>query len=231
MNEPLDLATFLSMPRPAKRAWAWEQLTGGDRLLNALCQAVQLGQVAQATAWLDTWQPYVTAAQPASICEQRLVIQAMLACTRLAAGEETLPQAEDTWPPLLGSAWARDMVASLVGRPRPVTQTERVGVLLVSDSDSGLVAHLILERLGDVGMGAFYPDPAAMSFVSRDATFTAGERNALAYLHNRGLWPADSTEDVRWRVVRQDGRPLNYLSGGSAGGAFALALAKLWAGM
>jgi hypothetical protein len=145
-----------------------------------------------------------------------------------------------TWPPFLGvaknqdvsTAWAWDTTAAMMGHPRKVATkngercTENIIVLLVQ-SKNGIIAKLELEQLADAGQGVLYPDPATMSFVYRDLEFRQAENNARAYVRSEGLWSDQATFDVRWRLIRQDNRSLPEVKGSSAGGAFALGLAKL----
>lgn len=217
-----NLESLLVMPRPARRAWAWEQLTRGEWLIEALRQAVGTGQVAPVGDWVSTWQAYV-ACQNGFTQRQWQVVQALLTCARLALSGEA-PDSQP-WLPDLGTAWAQDVIAILHGQPRPVAQTESIGVLLVSNG--GAVARLTLSQLAGAGQAQLYPDPVTLSFVYRDEAFRQAEQQAVAYIRRQGLWPVGAGVDIRWQLVRQDGQPLTRLAGGSAGGAFALALARL----
>ncbi len=257
------LDALLRMPRWSKREWAWEQLTTGRTLLDALHQAVQDGQVEQAVQWLNTWESFVRE-QGGQVERQWTILSSLLWCAKIAAlSSERASQLPALLPPMglqtlaldrprcqaaatdsqtwrqflreqiyadresmpLGAETTWDVVTTLMGNPRPVTHLENLGVLLVARE--GIVARLALERLGDQGRGELYPDPAMMAFVTRAADFASAEQNAVVFIRAQGLWKAHC--DVRWRLARQDGRPLTRLEGGSAGGAFALGLAKLFA--
>lgn len=132
------------------------------------------------------------------------------------------------WQPPLSAAWAWDAVAGFAGRPRSVACAERLAVLLVAEG-RGVSARLTVERLADEGAGTLYPDPATMAFVRRDRAFCQAEADGVACVRGMGWWAEGPRPDVRWRIARPDGRPLTALEGGSAGGAFALALARLFA--
>lgn len=131
----------------------------------------------------------------------------------------------------LSAEWAWDTIKTMWNSSREVTRSEKMTVLFVLQSiNQGITATLILELLPS-GRGIFYPDPASMSFVScEDADFQQSIANALAHIHQRGLRMQDRQVDVRWKLKRQDGKPLPRIEGGSLGGAFALGLAKLLAG-
>ncbi len=131
------------------------------------------------------------------------------------------------WFPSLNAAWAWDAVTALMDTPRPMARSECIGVLLVSGG--GVIAQLTLELLADEGNSLLYPDPITMACVVREPNFQEAEQNAVAYIHAQGLWRETPPVDVCWKLTRQDGKPLAHLEGGSAGGAFALGLAKLFA--
>lgn len=132
------------------------------------------------------------------------------------------------WQSPLSAEVAWDVVATFMDKPRRVTCSESINVLLVINGN-GTTAMLTLELLEDPGRGVLYPDPA-MLFLSRGEGFLEAEANALAYVRAEALWEGNKGQpDVRWKLVRQDGKPLFYIDGCSAGGAFALGLAKLLA--
>jgi hypothetical protein len=89
----------------------------------------------------------------------------------------------------------------------------------------GVVLKLCLDRLAP-GDGALYPHPG-IAFIFLDAAFVKAMENARQTVARLGLWPVD--HDVRWAVSRSDGHRLLALSGPSAGAAFALGIAKLFA--
>ena len=47
----------------------------------------------------------------------------------------------------------------------------------------------------------------------------------MAFLQEEKLWP--KTKDIRWMITRKSHEPIFEINGGSAGGAFAVGLAKL----
>ena len=137
---------------------------------------------------------------------------------------------ELTWQSPLSPEWAWDVVTTMWDSPRPVARSESLSVLVVA-FEAGMTATLTLEQLTDEGTGVFYPDPQTMSFVTRDDDFQEAEQNAVAYVREtETMWQDEDKIDVRWKITRQDGQPFTHLTGGSAGGAFALGLAKLFAG-
>jgi hypothetical protein len=259
-----SLEALLSMPRPARREYAWEQLTVGNRLFSALRELGQAEILAQAGAMLNTWQPFVahgdmlmkrqweaikmlfTCAQIARLNSQtatelpklllelgtRAELPTEQECQNAAQGTVhwgPFVQAQLNRPsrsPVANSAWAWDAVAAFMGSPRSIACSEQIGVLLVSAN--GVIAQLILEQLSDAGGGFLFPDAAAMSTVIREQDFQNSEQAAVACVRAHHLWPAGSSVDVRWKLTRQDGKPLSQLEGGSAGAAFALGLIKLF---
>lgn len=122
----------------------------------------------------------------------------------------------------------RDLMIEL----RPETSAEHPSLsqdqpLLSVDceQEDGVVADLKLELVSD-GSQALYP-ATQLAFARRDPGFRRAEAHARAWALD--LWPRES--DVRWSLARRDGQPLQaLLSGDSAGGAFALGLAKLFVG-
>lgn len=128
------------------------------------------------------------------------------------------------WPPPLSSAWAWDAVNRFWKKERLVEKQQHIVLLLVDGKQQGLAADLTLELLSN-GNGDIYADPGSMWYPAQRETFRQALESAVEFVRSRGLWPI--RQDVRWRVVRQDSGPLDILDGGSAGAAFALALAKL----
>jgi len=218
------LELLLQMPRWAKRAWSWERLTTGETLFRALQQAVQEGKSVQAGEWLNSWQPFVEQSHE-HVQRQWKIVCALATCAQIAS-RNAAAKLTDLSP--LTPAEARDALSAFAGQTRLAVRSESISVLLIV-SDRGVTAELTLEQLAGEGNSALYPDPAAMAFVTREQTFQEAEQNALAHLRAEGVWK-DGGPDVRWRLLRKDSRPLTYLEGGSAGGAFALGLAKLFAG-
>jgi hypothetical protein len=106
---------------------------------------------------------------------------------------------------------------------REVKKKESVTALLVSEDREGVAGYLELEVLGS-GSGELFPS-SEMAFVFRDKEFVKAEENASAWAYKNG-W--DKSTDVRWSLKLPDGRMPTSLSGGSAGGAFAVGLAKLF---
>jgi hypothetical protein len=132
------------------------------------------------------------------------------------------------WRPPLCAGWVLDVLDWMRDGSRRAVRSQNVWALLAMDY--GVPARLTVELLGDLSGGDFYPDPATMMFVVRDDTFRQAEQNAVSLVRAEGLWPAGGRADVRWRIERLDGKSLAGVKGGSAGGAFALSLAKLFAG-
>ena len=106
---------------------------------------------------------------------------------------------------------------------REVEKKESIIALLVSEDREGVAGYLELEVLGS-GRGELFPS-SEMAFVFRDEEFEEAEGNACAWAYENG-W--DRSTDVRWSLKLPDGRTPTSLSGGSAGGAFAVGLAKLF---
>lgn len=218
------LELLLRMPRWAKRAWSWERLTRGETLFRALQQAVLEEKSAQTREWLNSWQPFVEHGDQ-HIQRQWQVVRALLTCAQIASGS-TVAKSTDLSP--LTPAAAKDALAAFAGQPSVVARSESISVLLLVNN-GGVIAELTLEQLSGEGNSILYADPATMAFVTREQNFQEAEQNVLAHLRAEGLWK-DSGPDVRWRLLHKDSQPLNYLEGNSAGGAFALGLAKLLAG-
>jgi hypothetical protein len=132
------------------------------------------------------------------------------------------------WRPPLCTGWALDVLGWMRDGSRRAARSQSVWALLAVNY--GVPARLTVELLEDLSSGDFYPDPATMMFVVRDDAFQQAEQTAVSLVRAEGLWPAGGVADVRWRIERLDGKLLAGIKGGSAGGAFALALAKLFAG-
>ena len=130
------------------------------------------------------------------------------------------------WPKPLNAEWAWDAVTAFWKDRRKVLRSVQMTILLV-EGNLGTTADLTLVLIGE-GQGTLYPDPETMSFVLRGDTFLQAEQNAIAFVRKQGLWP--KTEDVRWKITRKSHKPILELDGGSAGGAFALGIAKLMTG-
>lgn len=112
------------------------------------------------------------------------------------------------------------------GTLRPAEREERLSALLVDVAeDEGVVATLRLELMPE-GTGALYPIPALAFRLTEE--FREAAENARKYIRQQGLWPEG--RDVRWRLERQRRQPISALTGPSLGAAFALVLAKLFAG-
>lgn len=128
------------------------------------------------------------------------------------------------WPLPLCAAWGWDAINRFWKIDRQVEQRQHITLLLVDGKNQGVAADLALELLSK-GAGELYPDPGGMWYPAQRPAFQQALEKACALVRGRGLWP--DRQDVRWSVARQDGGPLDVLDGGSAGAAFALALAKL----
>jgi WD40 repeat protein len=89
----------------------------------------------------------------------------------------------------------------------------------------GLVARLTLEVLAD-GDRRLYRSPTTHAFFSSDSEFDHAIEKAVACVRSTGLWPTP-VYDVRWTIEAQDGTPIRFIGGPSAGLAFGLALARL----
>jgi len=131
------------------------------------------------------------------------------------------------WPPPLCAAWGWDAINRFWKNDRRVEHRQHITLLLVDGRNQGVAADLVLELLAK-GSGEFYPDPGSMWYPVQRPAFQQALDKACELVRGRDLWPAQ--QDVRWNVARQDGGPLDVLDGGSAGAAFALALAKLLVG-
>ena len=132
-----------------------------------------------------------------------------------------------TWPAPINSVWAWDIITNFWGVPRKIIKSQQLTLLLLDENEQGVTANLSLNLL-DAGGGAIYPDPETMSFVKLTDSFLQAHENAVAAIQHRGEWV--NYQDIRWKIERQDRKPLHVLDGGSAGGAFALGIAKLLAG-
>src|SRR6185436_7791701 len=185
------------MPRWAKRPWRWERLTTGKTFFQALQTAVHEKKITEAEAWLNTWQA-VAGRGDERTQHQWQVMQALLTCAQIAAGNKVI-QSTDVSPPLPPAA-AEDACATFAGQPRRVVRAESLSILLLIN-DNGVIAQLTLEQLQGRGerKSALYPDPEVMAFVTRAQSFREAEQNALAHLRAEGLWQ-DSGPDVRWRL-------------------------------
>jgi hypothetical protein len=136
-----------------------------------------------------------------------------------------------SWELPLSVEWAWDAISRFKGMPSKSLDSVSITVLL-EWADKGVTAKLTLERLTGVGDGSLFADPETMSFIHCDQAFWDGVRHADTYVRNElRLWPAvkGQPNNVRWRLTlnRQELEPLREIEGGSAGAAFALALAKL----
>jgi len=130
-----------------------------------------------------------------------------------------------SWPSSLTAEWAWDAVTNFGKTPRNVLHTIKIAVLLL-ERNVGITADLTLALIEE-GQGVLYPDPETMSFVLGGEEFLQSGKNAVAFVREQGLWP--KTKDVRWMIVRRSPEPMFEIHGGSAGGAFALGLARLLA--
>lgn len=99
----------------------------------------------------------------------------------------------------------------------------------------GLLGRLVIEKIPQ-GSGLLYPDCRYSGYLSMDASFQQGLRNAMTVLRQRADWIEQQGHvfDYRWRLIPlspRDGLPesLAQLSGPSAEAAYACALrASLW---
>ncbi|MEN8131926.1 MAG: hypothetical protein ABFS45_17440 [Pseudomonadota bacterium] len=145
------------------------------------------------------------------------------------ANEVLLPIREETGLPL---GFLRDLMYEFQHEePRPAEHQQAVMLSLVETHadgrQRGVMATLTLARM-NTRDGALYPEPR-LAFVSRDPDFRDAEEDACRYVRSEGLWPKDC--DVRWSIERRDGKSVGArLCGNSAGAAFAVGLAKLFAG-
>lgn len=115
------------------------------------------------------------------------------------------------------------------GKVRPPFRTQSITGVLIDEADAlqaGVMVAITLEAIQD-GDGSFYPAPE-FSLLSLDPAFRNGLENSLRMVRDTlGIWR--DGYDVRWRIDRRDGKDLSStLKGGSAGGAFALALSKVF---
>jgi hypothetical protein len=131
-----------------------------------------------------------------------------------------------SWQSPLSASWAWDAITCFQKNQRKEIARQRLTLLLLESTDQGFTAELTLDLLED-GAGTLYPDPETMAFVGLDNTFLQSVGNAQAVVQRVNLW--SSNHDIRWKIERSDGSPFYYLRGGSAGGAFALTLSKLFA--
>ena len=122
-----------------------------------------------------------------------------------------------------------DLARALLGdQVRPALADQTLPVLVVDrehNEGQGLVLSLTLDRV-EGGSGVLYPHPD-QAFVFRDQEFEQAEENAQKAVKHLGLWPPERQDDVRWSLTRPGDGRLLALAGPSAGGAFALGLAKL----
>lgn len=116
------------------------------------------------------------------------------------------------------------------GKMRPPVHKQSITGVLIDEgqySQPGVVVMITLEAING-GNGSFYPTPA-FALLDLYPEFQDGLENSLRMVRDTlGIWR--DGYDVRWRIDRTDGRELSStLKGGSAGAAFAFALAKLFA--
>jgi hypothetical protein len=130
-----------------------------------------------------------------------------------------------TWFNPISAAWAWDTLNHFWKRPRKEINSQRLTLLLLGKDHAGITADLTLDLLDD-GDGTLYPDPETMSFVTQGDKFIESQQNAINAIQQRGTWAYH--KDVRWKIERQDGKPIQVLDGGSAGATFALGLSKLY---
>lgn len=112
---------------------------------------------------------------------------------------------------------------------RHADRVQPMNLLLLDEGQSGtpgVLAKLILELIRN-GDGSIYPIPS-QSLLGYDSDFRQTIENAHMYIRDgERLWREGY--DVRWRLELPKETPLPLiLRGGSAGGAFALGLAKLF---
>lgn len=241
----------------AWRRSTWGKLFQGDALFTEI-KALPTGELAQAIQLIHTCQQTLPNRLPADLWQTASAVltcaeiaaldrytyaslPALLAKIDPAAGRPAADSALDehswpdylrlrlegiAWPAPTGAAWGWDAVTCFWKKQRRAGGIQRLTLLLLDEKDQGMAADLTLELLMD-GRGALYPDPECMSFVSLKESFQEALQEAVRLAQGQGVWPAE--RDVRWRIERQDGRPLTALDGGSAGGAYALGLLKLLA--
>jgi hypothetical protein len=122
-------------------------------------------------------------------------------------------------------------VPSLEGDSRFPLPVEGRGVrtpvlFVVKATDQPILGTLHLQKIA-AGSGILYPAPSLAGI--RDSPWREAERAARRAVAKLDLWPLQSSFDVRWEVVLQGNFQPSALDGPSAGAAFALALAWLFA--
>lgn len=215
-----------------KRA-VWRMLVRGG-WLRACREAVHKRDLAMLEAWLDKSDTIKQDLIQFHSAEAAQMVHTHLLCSLTAC--ETLEAAPDAliktrWEAVAlqpnASGFCRDLMQALLGKP--LHQAERdlsLTVLLVDTArDEGVVATLTLELIPD-GSRTIYPVPE-LAFL-RDNDFRHAENQAGTWSTSILMWRQD--QDIRWRLHRQDGKPLTSLTGPSLGAAFALGIAKLCTG-
>jgi hypothetical protein len=135
------------------------------------------------------------------------------------------------WPSPLNSGWAWDLVTAFRDRPRKVLHSVNATVLLVRNGQ-GVAVRLVLESLArqEQEKSGYFVDPEAASFIRIDDEFLKSFDLAKQSVLATGFSEKEPPVDVRWKIVRTDGKLFKdevTIEGGSAGGIFALGLGKL----
>lgn len=213
---------------------------GPDRIDNAVMTIEQINSSAQEDDKRPEWewmtaQCLMTCAQVAYLMERtpkrllelfrKISPQAQISANLDSNWQDFVRTSlyQFLWPKPLSSEWAWDTVAAFGKTPRRVLKRAKIAVLLL-ENNAGITADLTLELIEE-GRGTLYSNPETMSFVLCGEDFLQSEQNAIAFLHEEKLWP--KSNDIRWMITRKSYEPIFEINGGSAGGAFALGLAKL----
>ena len=224
-----------------RRAW-WGGITGPGCVLRAACrrqiengdaQAVEwwLGWLQAETSLCFIWEAELRSHQKRMAFGHLKCAQGALECstgTHECLGSEMLPGLVNATG--LPRGLIVDLVASLMpeGQMRAAKDQCSLYVPMIdSETGAGSLMSLVIERL-DGGSGILYVHPG-LAFIYRDVAFRGAESSARAAVAHLGLWPKASQEDVRWALRSSGARPVSKFAGPSAGGAFALGLAKLMA--
>jgi hypothetical protein len=263
MNDIVDL---LAIPREwEKRPEAWQRLTHGYVLFDALRECVQYDDLDQVIPLASQWQVFAANSRDQSRRSWQ-ILWTLFTCAKIAAlkadtahnfptilheldpqapipdeleCQEALPDAQTwrrflhdtlyrlTWHAPLSAEWAWDAVTTLMGNPRTIVRSANISILLIATG--GITSRLTLERFSDEGRGMLYNDPRTMSFLNWGEQFEQAMQSAVACTRGEGLWSKPESVDVRWKLTRDDSKQLTYVDGASAGGVFALGLAKLFA--
>lgn len=125
---------------------------------------------------------------------------------------------------LSGFEW--DIVCTFLGYQRKVEKIIAVRVPFVDEDNEGAIAKLTLE-LVEHGNGRLFHSPAVNTFLTFDShgDFKKAITNVETYWQKEGKWPTN--QDIRWKLERDDGKPLLNVSDNSIGGAFHFAFTEL----